>query len=33
MTDHISTANGSSVERSNTGGHASAIAPFLLLVG
>jgi hypothetical protein len=33
MTDHISTANGSSVERSNTGGRASAVALFLSLVG
>ena len=32
MTDHISTANGSSVERPNTGGRASAVAPFLSLV-
>lgn len=33
MTDQMSPANGSSVERSKTGGRASAVAPVLSLVG
>jgi hypothetical protein len=33
MTDHVPTAKDPPVERSNTGGRASAVAPFLSLVG
>jgi hypothetical protein len=33
MTDPVSPVNGPSVERSNTGGRVSAVAPALALVG